>query len=83
LAALALGSLGWTEREALRSDVNTIHLALEGKDRLLESIFGKAESEEEKKAGPSLETFKDFARRHNAVRAAKREAKAAKGKGGK
>lgn len=37
---VALGWLGWTEHDALKTDVNAILLALEGRKAMLRYIFG-------------------------------------------
>ena len=41
LAEIALGWLGWTEEQALKSDVNAIQIAYAGRIDLLTHIFGK------------------------------------------
>lgn len=57
-----MGWLGWTERESLDTDVNSIMIAMEGK---LEMMYPQAkEKAQKKKSAP--ERFKAFAAANNA-----------------
>ena len=53
LAEIALGWLGWTEEQALASDVNAIVVAYGGRTDMLRWIFG---SSEEESAAPAPQT---------------------------
>lgn len=58
-----MGWLGWTEREAMRADVNAIEIAMEGKIDMLVSIHGKSKP----KKLPVVKRWRDFAETHNAI----------------
>ena len=58
-----MGWLGWTYEETMRTDINGIEIALEGRAELLKMIFGS--SKKEKPAGSIVERFKAFVARHN------------------
>lgn len=49
LAELAMGWLGWTEQQALSSDVNAIAVAYEGRVGMLKAIFGDGSKSEKAK----------------------------------
>lgn len=59
-----MGWLGWSEQEALDADVNSIHLALEGKAEMLKLIHFPEEKKETVKVDP-VTAFKAFADDHN------------------
>lgn len=39
-----MGELGWTEREALMTTLDSIWLALEGRQAMLRAIFGEGDA---------------------------------------
>ncbi|RWE96472.1 hypothetical protein [Mesorhizobium sp.] len=49
MAEIALGWLGWTEEQALRTDVNAIRVAYQGRTSMLRAIFGGEDEPEPKK----------------------------------
>lgn len=53
----ALGWLGWSEKEALASDVNSVMIAMEGK---IEMLYPEA-----KKKEITPDKFKQFVKLHN------------------
>lgn len=57
-----MGWLGWTERDALRTDVNSILVAMEGK---LEMLYPAIKEKASKKRNFNG-AFKDFIKTHNA-----------------
>lgn len=61
-----MGWLGWTEPQALATDVNSIMIAMEGK---LEMMYPECRAAPKNSAS---ERFKDFAKGHNARLANKR-----------
>lgn len=68
----ALGWLGWDPEVALRTDVNVILLAIEGRRELLRMIFGGSDDTgvraSRATAAPKVVTadrFKELAKRHN------------------
>ena len=62
LPKIAMGWLGWTEGQALRTDVNSIVLAREGRVAMISAIFAPSD-----KPAPINARFKDFAKTHNEV----------------
>ncbi len=56
-----MGWLGWTERDALSTDVNSIMVAMEGK---LEMMYPAIK--EQSSSGVNAGAFKDFVKTHNA-----------------
>jgi len=68
LTKYALGWLGWTERQALAADINSIQLAIEGKVEMLKLIHfpGKGQKPKESKAS-FADRFKEFTKTHNAI----------------
>lgn len=58
-----MGWLGWTERESLDTDVNSIMLAMEGK---LEMMYPEAKEKANRKKNIA-NRFKAFAAEHNAI----------------
>lgn len=52
LAEIALGWLGWTEEQALASDVNAIVVAYGGRTDMLRWIFGSSEDEDNPAPAP-------------------------------
>lgn len=55
-----MGWLGWTEEQALKTDVNSIMIAMEGK---LEMLYPEVRK---KKALTATDKFKSFAKSNNA-----------------
>jgi hypothetical protein len=52
-----MGWMGWSEEQALRSDVNAIQVAYEGRCDMLKAIFGGEDDDEPRtgdKAGPPM-----------------------------
>ena len=64
LPKIAMGWLGWSEGTALRTDVNSIVLAREGRVAMISAIFAPSPPDE---PAPIGERFKDFAKTHNEV----------------
>lgn len=62
-----MGWLGWTERDALDADVNSILLAMEGR---IEMMYPEAKKQNGVAASSK---FKDFVKSHNARYKAKQE----------
>lgn len=60
---IASGWLGWPEDVSLRTDVNYIAAAYEGRLNMLKAIFGSGED----KKPPSAVEIRNFARTHNAL----------------
>jgi hypothetical protein len=62
-----MGWLGWTEEALMRTDVNSIEMALRGRRDLLKSIFGG--SDESAAANGKIpatpENFREMVKRHN------------------
>lgn len=56
-----MGWLGWTEEQALKTDVNCILIAMEGK---LEMLYPQIVAEKEKR-GTMSARFKTFVSEHN------------------
>jgi hypothetical protein len=67
----ATGWLGWSERQALEADVNSILLALEGRAEFIEETLVAAGFVKRKKRpvpkGNISARFKAFAKEHNAL----------------
>ena len=66
-----MGWLGWTEAEALETDVNSVELALSAKTELLKTIYGSGEKDQgggkpSKKV--TANRFKAFVERMNGSR---------------
>ena len=57
-----MGWLGWTERDALNTDVNSIMIAMEGK---LDMMYPEAREKAKRKLSVG-DKFKAFAAEHNA-----------------
>lgn len=56
-----MGWLGWTERDALATDVNSIQLAMEGKIEMMDPSARRGDGESQLAAAK----FRSFARDHN------------------
>lgn len=61
-----MGWLGWTEKEALETDVNAIMVAMEGKLEMLNPKLAK------RPKATFAQKWREFAKGHNAVMKAKK-----------
>ena len=74
---IALGWLGWSEDEALSSDMNAILVGRAGLTKKLQFIYGKHDSDTSDNTStsprkPSADDFKRFAAQQNALRAGRK-----------
>lgn len=64
---LAAGWIGWSEEQALKTDVNYIMFAYKGRMSMLKAIFGSSNEQEEERKPPDKNQILSFVKTHNAL----------------
>lgn len=67
LLGRAMGWLGWSEREAMEADVNSVLMALDRRAELLKMIFGGKDADEGEGQDLTVNRVKSFAATQKAL----------------